>query len=93
MGLELTGATFSSNLDELIVTCNGLVVPDAQLQLVSPSRFTISAVLVSGENRLSIEGNDSQGLPFSRDVTLWAGDQTLDVDVVDETLQPVRGLR
>lgn len=71
------------------LTVNGTAVPADRIQ-VNPTQIFASNALVSGRNQIVLNSRLSTGDPVHFEQTVWAGDATVRLSIVDETGAPVR---
>ncbi|MEO3780106.1 hypothetical protein ABGB16_25450 [Micromonospora sp. B11E3] len=85
---SLSGAQFHDDPAEMALTVNGHRVPADRIA-VEAHRVTATSALTDGRNELRFAGVDAIGRPLYHTATVWAGANTLRVDVVDDTGAPV----
>ncbi|MEJ2044656.1 MAG: hypothetical protein P8X74_19305 [Reinekea sp.] len=84
--LDVTGAYFTSEAYQITVSRNGDLIEGFGL---SPSQLTFSNFFVNGENHVVVYATDDLGKPMVFEETYWAGNQSVNVRVQDETGMPV----
>jgi hypothetical protein len=87
---EVAGATLSTNPESVTVLRNEQNIPASSIQITA-NAVSLTNVLVEGRNNLILVATDSQGQMVYREVTLWAGNNTLRVVVLNESNQLVTG--
>ncbi len=89
---NVSGASFSSNPENILVFNNGIKVADKFIQLsADAATISISSVLAEGVNDVQLYAVDDQGIGLFGEANIWAGNYTLNVTVVDENSQPISG--
>jgi hypothetical protein len=86
----LSGTAFYQSLDEVELTINGNRVPSASLAIETHT-ITATSVLFDGRNEVSLSAIDTLGRPLYFNTTIWAGSNTLHVDLLDENGLPFTG--
>ena len=89
---SLSGTEFLQDLAEVKLFINGNPVPSTNLT-IEPNLITATSVLVDGKNDIAFSAVDIIGRPLYFNTTLWAGAQTIRVDIFDQygstLLEPV----
>ncbi|GAA2711989.1 hypothetical protein GCM10010429_29150 [Micromonospora olivasterospora] len=85
---SLSGAQFHADPAEMALTVNDHRVPADRIA-VEQHRVSAASALTDGRNDLRFAGVDTLGRPLYHTATVWAGANTLRVDVVDEAGAPV----
>ncbi|GIJ56910.1 hypothetical protein [Virgisporangium aurantiacum] len=80
---------YASDPAQTTLTVNGTPVPADRIQ-VNPTQVFASNALVSGRNQIVLNSRLSTGDPVHFEQTVWAGDATVRLSIVDETGAPVR---
>jgi hypothetical protein len=81
---SLSGTEFTQDLSEEIkLSINGKDVPSTKF-IIEPHIITATSVLVEGKNAISLSALDAIGRPLYFNTTLWAGNQILYVDIIDQ---------
>lgn len=86
----ITDGTFSTDPAGAKIFLNGVQASASSIQ-VTANLITYSALLAEGINQVSFFGFDAEGRIVHKAATLWAGDLTLSVSVLDENNQPFSG--
>jgi hypothetical protein len=86
----ISDGTFSTDPAGAKIFLNGVQAAASSIQVTS-TLITFSALLLEGINQVSFFGYDAEGRIVHHAATLWAGDLTLNVSVVDENNQAVSG--
>ena len=82
------GETFSTDLLNTTVIVNDASYFNADLTLAG-NILSLQAALVDGRNTVSVRALDSQGRQLKGEFVIWAGANTLRINLVDESSQPV----
>jgi len=90
IGLSISEGTFSTDPAGAKIFLNGVQASASSIQVTS-TLITYTATLAEGINQLSFFGYDAEGRIVHKAATLWAGNLTLSVSVVDENNQAVSG--
>jgi hypothetical protein len=88
--LKVLGANLTTDKTKILVMINDFSVSVDNFELF-PNLIQFSGSLVSGRNDLAVVAEDDQGAVLSLRTTIWAGDNTLTVTVIEENNQPVDG--
>lgn len=89
---QLSGALFSTDLDAVSVTINGVAVPASQYTISGDQqRLTMVAALEPGRNLIEIGASDDKGALLYSESVIWSGSQNLTVQVLDAAGNPVAG--
>lgn len=83
----LAGSSYSADAAISVATINGEMVPADQVS-VSAQQITVTGALVSGLNDLRLATTDAIGRNIYSQVTVWAGQNTLQVNLVDSAGAP-----
>jgi hypothetical protein len=86
----VTGATLPAESHNAYALINGKFIPNAAIKVTSNS-VTLLAFLEDGRNEVELGLNDSQGLALQARYVLWAGSNSLNVQVVNAAGAPVDG--
>lgn len=86
--LAAQGGTLRSSADAVTVLVNSRALPAAQISL-TPTALVVLDALGDGRNDIEIYATDDAGRPIFASITMWAGENTLPVRVVDESGAPV----
>ena|SRR5687768_110523 len=87
---QISDGTFNADPAAAKIFLNGVQVSASSIQ-VTATVITYSAALAEGINQVSFFGLDAEGRIVHKAATLWAGDLTLNVSVLDENNQPANG--
>ena len=82
VSFHLQGTTFLPDLAETHLSINGVEVDSADVVLAS-NDISANNVLVDGRNDISLATVDNIGRPLFFNVTVWAGGNTLTVNIQD----------
>jgi hypothetical protein len=74
-------------IDDYIITINGYFVPKEKITF-SPNMLALNSVLQNGKNDIAFTGHDTVGRGLYLKTTVWAGNNTLKVNLVNEADQP-----
>lgn len=85
---ELFGTDLLNEPSSVTVFRNGAQLPESAIKL-SGNIISLPSVLKEGSNDLEIYAADAEGYPLYGQTTLWAGNNTLTANVLDENGQPV----
>lgn len=89
---SLSGTEFLQDLAEVKLSINGKPVQSSNLT-IEPNLITATSVLVDGKNDIVLSAVDIIGRPLYYNTTLWAGAQTIRVDLFNQygstLLEPV----
>lgn len=88
---QITGANLSPDQEDVLFLMNGEPVPQPALN-VSGNSISPDLVFQDGPNHLLLYASDESGLLVYYEGTIWAGDETLIVDVTDESSVPADGV-
>ena len=86
--LELFGTDLLNEPSSVTVFRNGAQLPESDIKL-SGNVISLPSVLQEGSNDLEIYVTDTEGYQLYAQATLWAGNNTLTANVLDENGQPV----
>ncbi|BDA71762.1 hypothetical protein CAL7716_059280 [Calothrix sp. PCC 7716] len=89
LGFQLSGIN-SPQLPTLRIYSNGQLLPNNLIQTVSDN-VVIPSLLKEGRNDIQVYGIKDNSFSLIDALTLWAGDETIEVTVVDENSNPVTG--
>lgn len=84
---SLTGAEFSLDPTEIVLSINGVGVPSGNLT-ITDHVLSANTPLLDGRNEVSLKAYDTVGRPLYFNGTLWAGAATLRVDLVNPNGTP-----
>lgn len=87
---QISDGTFSTDPAGVKIFLNGVQASVASIQ-VTADIITFSALLAEGINQVSFFGYDAEGRIVHKAATLWAGNLTLSVSVLDENNQAANG--
>ena len=90
LGFEISDGTFSTDPAGAKIFLNGVQASASSIQ-VTATLITYTANLAEGINQVSFFGYDAQGRIVHKAATLWAGNLTLSVSIIDENNQPASG--
>lgn len=79
----LASSQFLQDADEVLLSVNGNTISSSQVT-VQPDTILVDAALVDGKNDIVLSAADAIGRPLHYRTTLWAGNHTLHVTVLDE---------
>jgi hypothetical protein len=87
---KLSGARFGQvSRADTVLRVNDQIVPDTQVTVTADS-IAATAALTDGKNLLHLESVDNFGRPLYFNGTIWAGDNALHVDLINEDGTPFR---
>ncbi|GAB4540792.1 MAG: hypothetical protein Tsb0014_32290 [Pleurocapsa sp.] len=94
---NVSEATFSSDPEDIFLYINGELVTenldDIEIAIednsVSVSVTSNSFLVQEGRNEIELYATDSEGFSLTAATTLWVGENTLNVTLLDENNQPV----
>lgn len=89
VGFQLFGVN-SPQLPTLRIYSNGELLPNNLIQTVN-SDIVIPSLLKEGRNDIQVYGIRDNSFSLLDGLTLWAGNETIEVTVVDENSNPVTG--
>src|SRR6185369_5353386 len=90
LGFTISDGTFNSDPSAVKIFLNGVQAAASSIQ-VSASLVSYTATLAEGINQVSFFGLDAEGRIVHKAATLWAGNLTLSVSIIDENNQPATG--
>ncbi len=79
----LRGADFYQDVSEIDLKVNGVTIPSTEL-IINDRSITAKSVLVDGRNDVELSAVDTFGRPLYHSATIWAGSNTLTIDIVDQ---------
>lgn len=86
----LSSATFDVAASDVKVVVNGVELASSNIA-VSSAQISASTRLQEGRNEIRFKAYDSVGRPVFLNKTIWAGSNTLTVNVVDSDGAPIAG--
>ena len=90
IGFAVSEGTFSTDPAGAKIFLNGVQAAASSINVTS-TLISYSAALAEGINQVSFFGFDAEGRIVHKAATLWAGNLTLSVSVIDENNQPASG--
>lgn len=87
---QISGATFSPNLDDILLFNNDVRIPNNLIQLsTDDTTISISSLLAEGFNDVELYATDNQGTRVFAEANVLAGSNTLSVIALNENGQPI----
>src|SRR6185436_10598224 len=90
IGFSISEGAFSTDPAGAKIFLNGVQAAASSIQVTS-TLINFTAALAEGINQVSFFGFDAEGRIVHKAATLWAGNLTLAVSVVDQNNQPASG--
>lgn len=90
MNCTVTGAEISQEIADVNVLINDVTADTESLQ-ISRNSVRVDYTLEDGVNEVVVTALDTEGRLLRADRLIWAGDNELTVDVVNENYEPVHG--
>lgn len=88
--IQVAQANFSNDITDFYWEINGVTQPLDNL-ILNSNDLSFNANLSNGLNEIFFLGKDANGLALTYNTSIWAGDRSLPVTVIDEGGLPVSG--